>query len=158
MKKNTTPSIYSLAFAGLFFLSSCGTIYYAPNQPNLPMVKDRGVTKINGAVGGGELSTAFDLNVFHSVSNSVGIMGNFTSMYMPGSVINSVDLGAGYFSAFDENSGFTTEGFRFGSCLKSSDGELLWGSRSGINYFFSDQLINRPADLKVLVYKADMPD
>ena len=59
---------------------------------------------------------------------------------------------------FDENSGFTTEGFRFGSYLKSSEGELLWGSRSGINYFFPDQLINRPADLKVKIYQADMQD
>jgi len=106
MKNNSTQIICSLAFAGLFFLSSCGTIYYAPNQPNLPMVKDKGITKVNGSIGFGELSSAFDVNVFHSVSNSVGVMGNFSSMYLDGNELNSLDLGAGYFNAFDESSGF----------------------------------------------------
>ena len=57
---------------------------------------------------------------------------------------------------FDENSGLTTEGFRVGSYLKSRTGELFWGSRTGINYFYPDQLITRPADLKVNIYQADM--
>jgi len=56
---------------------------------------------------------------------------------------------------FDENSGLTTEGFRVGSYLKSRTGELFWGSRTGINYFFPDQLISRPADLRVNIYQAD---
>ena len=50
------------------------------------------------------------------------------------------------------------KGFAFGSCLKSRTGELFWGSRTGINYFFPDQLINRPADLKVNIYQADTQD
>lgn len=57
---------------------------------------------------------------------------------------------------FDENSGLTTDGFRVGSYLKSRTGELFWGSRTGINYFYPDQLINRPADLKVNIYQADL--
>lgn len=64
----------------------------------------------------------------------------------------------GTFKYFDENSGLTTEGFRVGSYLKSRTGELFWGSRTGINYFFPDQLISRPADLKVNIYQADMDD
>ncbi|HKZ64825.1 MAG TPA: two-component regulator propeller domain-containing protein, partial [Chitinophagaceae bacterium] len=59
---------------------------------------------------------------------------------------------------FGKNSGLSTEGFRMNSYLKSSTGELFWGSRAGINYFFPDQLINRPADLKVNIYQADMQD
>ena len=59
---------------------------------------------------------------------------------------------------FDENSGFTTEGFRNQSYLKSRTGELFFGSRTGINYFFPDQLISRPVDLKVKIYQADMQD
>lgn len=59
---------------------------------------------------------------------------------------------------FDENSGLTTDGFRMGSYLKSSTGELFWGSRTGINYFYPAQLINHPADLKVNLYQADMRD
>jgi ligand-binding sensor domain-containing protein/putative methionine-R-sulfoxide reductase with GAF domain len=59
---------------------------------------------------------------------------------------------------FGENSGFSTEGYRMNSHLKSNTGELFWGSRIGINYFFPEQLINRPADLKVNIFQADMRD
>jgi ligand-binding sensor domain-containing protein/putative methionine-R-sulfoxide reductase with GAF domain len=68
------------------------------------------------------------------------------------------DPATGSMQYFDQNSGFTTEGFRMGSYLKSSTGELLWGSRSGINYYFPAQLINHPADIKVNIYQADMTD
>ena len=55
---------------------------------------------------------------------------------------------------FDENSGLTTEGYRMGSYLRTRSGELLWGSRSGINYFFPNELVNHQTDLRVLVYGA----
>jgi len=64
----------------------------------------------------------------------------------------------GIMKFFDENSGLTTDGFRFGSYLKSRSGELFWGSRTGINYFYPDQLISRQADLKVNIYQADAPN
>ncbi len=64
----------------------------------------------------------------------------------------------GIMKFFDENSGLITDGFRFGSYLKSRSGELFWGSRTGINYFYPDQLISRPADLKVNIYQADAPN
>ncbi|MBL7741746.1 MAG: histidine kinase [Chitinophagaceae bacterium] len=59
---------------------------------------------------------------------------------------------------FDENYGLTAEGFRFGSYLKGNNGELFWGSRSGVNYFYPDQLVNRPVGLKVSIYQADLAD
>ncbi len=59
---------------------------------------------------------------------------------------------------FGENSGITTEGFRMNSFLNTSTGELLWGSRNGVNYFYPDQLVNRPADLSVNIYQADLED
>ena len=59
---------------------------------------------------------------------------------------------------FGENSGLSTEGFRMNSMLRTSTGEMLWGSRNGVNYFYPDQLINRPADLKVNIYQAAMDD
>jgi ligand-binding sensor domain-containing protein/putative methionine-R-sulfoxide reductase with GAF domain len=59
---------------------------------------------------------------------------------------------------FDQNSGLSTEGFRSGSHLKSNSGELFWGSRRGINYFYPDQVVNRPAGLKVNIYQAEMED
>ena len=64
----------------------------------------------------------------------------------------------GIMKFFDENSGLTTDGFRVGSYLKSRSGELFWGSRAGVNYFFPDQLISRPADLRVNIYQADAPN
>jgi ligand-binding sensor domain-containing protein/putative methionine-R-sulfoxide reductase with GAF domain len=59
---------------------------------------------------------------------------------------------------FDEHSGFTSDGFRMGSYLKSSTGELFWGSRSGLNYFYPSLLINHPVDLKVNIFQAGMSD
>src|SRR5262249_21774760 len=59
---------------------------------------------------------------------------------------------------FDENSGLSNEGFRFSSCLKSHTGELFWGSRTGINYFFPHQLINHPEDIKLNIYRAETLD
>ena len=59
---------------------------------------------------------------------------------------------------FDENSGFSTEGFRFGGCQSTRSGELFWGSRKGVNYFYPDQLINHPADIRLNIYQAETPD
>jgi putative methionine-R-sulfoxide reductase with GAF domain/sugar lactone lactonase YvrE len=68
------------------------------------------------------------------------------------------DPDKGNMKFFDDNSGLSTDGFRMGSFLKSQTGELFWGSRTGINYFFPDQLISRPADLRVNIYQADTED
>lgn len=59
---------------------------------------------------------------------------------------------------FDENSGFSTEGFRFGGCQSTRDGELFFGSRKGVNYFYPAQLINHPDDIRLNVYQAETPD
>jgi len=104
MKPKTTQALCTL-LTGLF-LSSCGSIYYAPNQPHMPMVKDKGVTKVNTSIGSGEVSSAFELNAFHSVSNHAGMLGNFTSMSLDGNSLNTFDFGGGYFHAIDESSGF----------------------------------------------------
>ncbi|HLG38531.1 MAG TPA: histidine kinase, partial [Chitinophagaceae bacterium] len=59
---------------------------------------------------------------------------------------------------FDENSGFSTEGFRFGASQITRSGELFWGSRRGINYFYPDQLVNHPADISLNIYQAETLD
>lgn len=59
---------------------------------------------------------------------------------------------------FDENVGLSTEGFKFGSFLKTSKGEMLFGCRIGLNYFFPDQLVSHSAALKVNVFQADKGD
>jgi putative methionine-R-sulfoxide reductase with GAF domain len=59
---------------------------------------------------------------------------------------------------FDENSGLSTEGFRFGAVKGTKNGELFWGSRKGINYFYPLQLINHPADIALNIYQAETAD
>lgn len=70
------------------------------------MVKEKGITKINGTLGFGEYSSSIDLNAFHSITNSVGLMGNYSSLYLDGNTLTAFDLGAGYFKPFDKKTGF----------------------------------------------------
>jgi len=59
---------------------------------------------------------------------------------------------------FDQSAGLTQEGFRVASYLKSSNGELLWGCRRGITYFYPQQLLNAPSDLRVNIYQVAVND
>jgi len=59
---------------------------------------------------------------------------------------------------FDENSGLSTEGFRFGASQSTRHGELFWGSRKGVNYFYPGLLVNHPVDTRLSVYQAETPD
>jgi len=59
---------------------------------------------------------------------------------------------------FDQNAGLTPEQFRPGSFYKTKEGELLWGSRRGLNYFFADQLAGKRRQLKVSIMQADLND
>ena len=69
-----------------------------------------------------------------------------------------LDPKTGSLQYFDENAGLTTEGFRMASAVHSKTGELLWGSRSGINYFFPDQLLNRATAIRVNIYQVETKD
>lgn len=59
---------------------------------------------------------------------------------------------------FDENVGLSKEGFRPSSCLTTSKGEMLWGSRAGLNFFYPDHLVKHTTGLKVYIYEADNGD
>jgi ligand-binding sensor domain-containing protein/putative methionine-R-sulfoxide reductase with GAF domain len=52
---------------------------------------------------------------------------------------------------FEENAGLSMEGFRVGSSVKTSAGEMLWGSRSGLNYFYPGNLVSIPSRLTLSV-------
>ena len=52
---------------------------------------------------------------------------------------------------FEENSGLSIEGFRVGSSVKTADGEMLWGSRSGVNYFYPNRLVSIPSRLTLSI-------
>jgi ligand-binding sensor domain-containing protein/putative methionine-R-sulfoxide reductase with GAF domain len=68
------------------------------------------------------------------------------------------DPATGAMQYFDENSGLSNEGFRFGAFKASQSGELFWGSRKGINYFYPGQLVNHPADIVLSIYQAETTD
>jgi ligand-binding sensor domain-containing protein/putative methionine-R-sulfoxide reductase with GAF domain len=59
---------------------------------------------------------------------------------------------------FEENTGLSIDGFRVGSFLKTTIGEMLWGSHSGINYFFPAELVSTPSPLQVSVNAVDVAD
>ncbi|HEU4608469.1 MAG TPA: triple tyrosine motif-containing protein, partial [Chitinophagaceae bacterium] len=62
------------------------------------------------------------------------------------------------FKYFEDNAGLSINGFRTGSFLKAKDGELLFGSQSGLNYFFPDQLVTTPSQLQVSLYSVKIKD
>jgi hypothetical protein len=104
--KPATP----FAFVLFFFFSSCSYMYYTPNQPNLPMVKEKGVTKVNMSVGSGEASSSFDLNGFHSVADHVGVMLNYSYLNMESNYMNVIEAGAGYFHSLGQRFGYEVYG------------------------------------------------
>jgi ligand-binding sensor domain-containing protein len=59
---------------------------------------------------------------------------------------------------FEENAGLSVEGFRNGACLKTSDGELFFGSQRGVNYFNADQLLANFPAIKVYISDAAFGD
>ena len=59
---------------------------------------------------------------------------------------------------FEDNAGLSIDGFRVSSYLKAKNGELLFGSQSGINYFYPDQLVTTPSQLQVSLYTIDIKD
>jgi ligand-binding sensor domain-containing protein/putative methionine-R-sulfoxide reductase with GAF domain/anti-sigma regulatory factor (Ser/Thr protein kinase) len=59
---------------------------------------------------------------------------------------------------FDEHAGISAAGFSPRSYIKTSEGELVWGTLSGINYFHTGQLTAHQAQLQVNIYQADTRD
>jgi len=99
-----------LACTFLMLLSSCSYMYYAPSQPNLPMVKEKGVTKVNLAIGSGAESSSLDLNGFHSVSDHVGVLLNYSYLNMEYNYLNVIEGGVGYFHRLGERFGYEVYG------------------------------------------------
>lgn len=59
---------------------------------------------------------------------------------------------------FESNAGLSVYGFRFGCACKARDGQLIWGGQRGLNYFYTGQLVNNPAQLNVSIYQAAVQD
>lgn len=60
--------------------------------------------------------------------------------------------GAKRFEVYEENAGLSIAGFRVSAFLQSATGELLWGSQSGINYFYPGQLSSSPSPIHLSLY------
>lgn len=59
---------------------------------------------------------------------------------------------------FDQNYGLSPEGFRPGSYLKTISGELMWGSRLGLNYFLPERLTTNTRQLQVAISQVELND
>lgn len=54
---------------------------------------------------------------------------------------------------YDEHDNLNNGGFKPSSSLKTPEGELLWGTQSGINYFYPEQLTSFTEPLQLSIYK-----
>jgi ligand-binding sensor domain-containing protein/putative methionine-R-sulfoxide reductase with GAF domain len=59
---------------------------------------------------------------------------------------------------FDESAGFLNEGFRVGTCFKTSTGEMLWSGYRGISHFFPHLLKGNTMPLKLVTYEGSFHD
>ena len=59
---------------------------------------------------------------------------------------------------FDEKENLNSGGFKPSSVLKTPEGELIWGTQRGVNYFFPQALDNRSVPLNVNIYKVTTAD
>lgn len=59
---------------------------------------------------------------------------------------------------FDEHENLNNGGFKPASSLKTPDGELLWGTQSGLNFFYPKQLSVSAEPLQVKIYQVRAGD
>jgi len=62
------------------------------------------------------------------------------------------------FQFFDEKSGLTNAGFRPQACYEDKDGQLYWGTITGLNYFLPSQLLPDTSVIDPVIYQADLAD
>lgn len=56
---------------------------------------------------------------------------------------------------FDETYGLSIQGFRVSSYFQTSDDEQIWGTETGIQYFYPDELYNYRPQLKVAINRIE---
>ena len=151
---------YCLIAIALIF-TSCGSIYYAPNQPHLPMIKEKGITKVNVQLAAGEYSSTMDINAVHSVTDHLGLMGNFASYYLDGNGMNTIDVGFGYYKPVSQHAGFEIyPGIGYGklSVIDSWSGEYTYEVKSFRTFiqpdiFYETEHFGAALGLRVLYFK-----
>ena len=118
----------------LFFLplaaiaASCHHVYYAPNTPNIPMLTQKGETRINANYVSGADSEfeGAELQIAHAVKENFGLMANYFTASRSEAVDSYTESGkgsyfeaaAGYMKTLDPKKKWVTEfygGLGFGS-------------------------------------------
>lgn len=90
-------SILKVCIIGLLFsFTSCVHYYYAPNAHNVPLLKQKGDTKMTLAISGGDEFTGFEAQVATAVSEKFGVIGNFIYARGDSETDNYADSGSGY--------------------------------------------------------------
>jgi len=79
MKKISVMILWSVAASLCALLSSCSSIFYAPNMQNVPLLQKKNETRINIAGSSGLQFGAFEMQGSHSFSDHIGGMFNFAS-------------------------------------------------------------------------------
>ena len=59
---------------------------------------------------------------------------------------------------YDEHENLNNGGFKPVSSIKTPAGELLWGTQSGLNYFYPDKLTSTPEPINVNIYQVQAGD
>ncbi len=59
---------------------------------------------------------------------------------------------------FDERYGLSVQGFRIASYHQNSDGELIWGTERGIQYFYPDRLLEQKVSLPTIINRIETRD
>lgn len=149
----------------LILFSSCGTIYYAPNQPNLPMIKEKGITQVAAGIAAGEYSSTIDVSAAHSITNHAGLTASFSSYYLDGNALNTIDVGAGYFLPLGEKAGFEVYpslGYGKLKVIDDWSGEFNWESkmfRASVfpDVFYESEHFGAAFGLRLLYFKYESP-
>jgi len=77
-----------------WLLASCTHYYYTPNSQNVPLLQEKGESRISASYYGSEESTGFVLNSALSITDNIGLIGNF----IKGGAEESTHWGRGNFS------------------------------------------------------------
>ncbi len=59
---------------------------------------------------------------------------------------------------FDERYGLSIQGFRTNAYHQNADGELLWGTERGLQYFYPDDLYNQTISVRSIIHRIESRD
>jgi ligand-binding sensor domain-containing protein/putative methionine-R-sulfoxide reductase with GAF domain len=91
-------------------------------------------------------------------TESVAVDNEDIAWFTNKKILVKLDLDSNKLEFFDEKARILNEGFRVGSNLRTSKGELLWGGYRGVSYYLPDELKNNNAHLRLNIYQAMLRD